>query len=152
MVDGDEVRTEFLMELRATLNERVYQVGDGGGGSRTVVTVSGGTFEGPHLRGTIEPVGGDWLVRGSEGVVHLDVRAVLVTDDGAEIHLTYGGRRHQQSLGPLGDLAEGELYFRAQPLFETGDERYAWLNRIVAVASGGSDGPGTVNYRVHAVL
>jgi len=27
-------------------------------------------------------------------------------------------------------------YFRATPYFETGSEKYAWMNRICAVASG----------------
>jgi len=29
-----------------------------------------------------------------------------------------------------------KYYFRSAPSFETADERYAWLNRIVAVCSG----------------
>ena len=149
---ADEPRTEFLMELTATLSQEVYRVGDGGRGARTVVVVNGGTFEGPHLRGTVAPAGGDWVVRRSDGVSQLDVRAVLRTDDGADIQITYGGYNHQQSLGPLGDLPEGERYFRTQPLFETGDERYDWLNRIVAVGIGRSDAPGTVSYRIYAVL
>jgi hypothetical protein len=39
-------------------------------------------------------------------------------------------------------LAAGEpvdaasYYMRTTPLFETGDPRYAWLNRIVCVATG----------------
>jgi hypothetical protein len=149
---ADELRTEFLMELTANLSESVYRVGDGGRGARTVVVVTGGSFEGPHLRGTVAPVGGDWVVRRSDGVSQLDVRALLQTDDGAEIQITYGGYNHQQTLGPLGDLAEGTRYFRTLPVFETGDERYAWLNRIVAVGDGRSDAPGTVTYRIHAVL
>ena len=117
-----------------------------------VVVVIGGSFEGPHLCGTIEALGGDWVVRRSDGVSEFDVRALLRTDDGAEIHMTYGGYNHQQSLGPLGELPEGERYFRTQPKFETGDERYQWLNRIVAVGTGWSDAPGTVSYRVYGVL
>jgi len=30
----------------------------------------------------------------------------------------------------------GDNYFVIQPMFETGDERYSWLNRLVAVAEG----------------
>lgn len=149
---ADDLRSEFLMEMTASLSADVYRVGDAGRGARTVVVVTGGTFEGPHLRGTVAPVGGDWVVRRSDGVSQLDVRAVLQTHDGAEIHITYGGYNHQQSLGPLGELVEGERYFRTQPIFETGDERYAWLNRVIAVGSGRSDAPGTVTYRLYAIL
>lgn len=149
---SDELRSEFLLELNATLSDSVHRVGDGGRGARTVVVVTGGRFEGPHLRGTVASVGGDWVVRRSDGVSQLDVRALLETDDGAAINISYGGYNHQQALGPLGDLPEGERYFRTQPLFETGDERYAWLNRVVAVGVGRSDAPGTVSYRIYAIL
>ena len=51
------------------------------------------------------------------------------------------GLRH----GPpevLAQLARGEdvdparYYMRTHPIFETGDARYAWLNRIVCVGTG----------------
>lgn len=147
-----ELRSEFLMELTAMLSGDVHQIGDGGQGGRTIFVVTGGTFEGPHLRGTVAPLGGDWLVRRSDDVSRLDVRALLETDDGAKIHISYGGYNHRQPLGPLGDLPDGERYFRTQPVFETGDERYAWLNRVVAIGEGRSDAPGTVSYRIHAIL
>ena len=36
-----------------------------------------------------------------------------------------------------------ESYIRTTPRFETSDARYAWLNRVIAVANGhrSSDGP-----------
>ena len=41
-------------------------------------------------------------------------------------------------------------YFRTNPLFETGDERYAWLNTIVAVGKGRT-GDGGVIHEIFAV-
>jgi hypothetical protein len=73
--------------------------------------------------------------------VHLDVRLILQTDDGALIAMTYRGIRH----GPaevLARLDRGEpvaptdYYFRISALFETSDVRYDWLNRVVAAGSG----------------
>ena len=78
--------------------------------------------------------------------------SILRTDDGADIHMTYSGLRHQQSLGPLGELPEGEYYFRTAPTFETGAEKYLWLNRILAIGSALPSEPGTASYRVYAVL
>jgi hypothetical protein len=74
------------------------------------------------------------------------------TDDGAEIYAFYPGLSHQQSLGPFGDLPAGARYFRTTPRFETSAEKYLWLNRILAVGVGWSDRPGTVSYRVFAIL
>ena len=40
---------------------------------------------------------------------------------------------------------------RTAPLFETGDERYTWLNNVQAVALGSSGG-GKVTYDVYQLL
>ena len=72
----------------------------------------------------------------------LDVRLALVTDDGATIYMTYTG------LGSRG--ADGVAHLRTVPTFETGDERYAWLNSVQAVSHGTSGG-GTVTYEVYSL-
>jgi hypothetical protein len=68
----------------------------------------------------------------------------LRTHDGALVHMTYGGRWivPPQLRAAVADPAQrhqldpARYYFRTNPLFETGDQRYAWLNDIVAVGSG----------------
>ncbi len=42
--------------------------------------------------------------------------------------------------GPQTPEEKAEVYFRTTPMFETGDERYLWLNDIVAVGLGASVG------------
>jgi hypothetical protein len=74
----------------------------------------------------------------------IDARAILRTDDGATIHMTYLGRAifPNDLLADVRDPARRHLidparyYFRTTPLFETGAETYAWLNDIVCVAGG----------------
>ena len=63
--------------------------------------VIGGTFEGPRLKGKVLPPGGDWLVTGAGNVRHLDVRALLVTDDDQRIYMTYNGIISQPQGGAL---------------------------------------------------
>ena len=46
---------------------------------------------------------------------------------------------------------KAEVYFRTTPMFETGDERYLWLNDIVAVGLGASIG-GAVRYDIFELL
>jgi hypothetical protein len=125
-------------------------------GERRIVQVTGGSFEGPKLRGTVLPEGGDWLLFRHDGVLQLDVRATLQTDDGHLIYMTYRGVRH----GPaevIERLSRGErvdpseYYFRAAPFFETGSEKYGWLNRIVSVSTG-ERVPGEAVYTVYQVL
>ena len=111
------------------------KLGTGPHGIRSIVPVTGGDFEGPRLRGKVLPGGGDWLLLRSDGVLELDLRITLETDDGALIHMTFEGVRDD---GP-----PGGSYFRTVSRFETGDAKYSFLNRLLAVGSGQirADGP-----------
>ncbi len=147
----DELKTEFLFEMKASLDRDGAQpIGDTPNGSRRIIYVTGGSFEGPDLRGEVLPGGGDWFLRRPDGVSVLDVRITLRTDDDALIYMRYRGLTHNLSVRP-GDAAAGEeRYFRTAPFFETADERYAWLNRIIAVGVGQQIEDG-VGYRVYAI-
>ena len=149
------MKLEHLVTYHADLKPAVV-VGPGPNGNRLIVDVVGGTAEGPRLRGTILPSGADWLTVGADGVVRLDVRATLVTDDGAYIYMQYHGvsvpTEASQAKRARGEATEyGETYFMTAPRFETGDPRYAWLNAVVAVGEGRT-GPNWVEYRVYQVV
>ena len=149
------MKLEFLMEYSARLRSGGEPIGRGPLGTRRVAVVEGGEFEGPRLRGTLAPSGGDWLLQDDRGVTRLDVRATFATDDGAYIYAQYFGiacppESGQPRLGGRRATAYGERYFMTAPRFETGDERYAWLNDLVCVAEGRATEDG-VAYRVYAV-
>ena len=125
-------------------------------GVRSFVPVTGGDFEGPRLRGKILPGGGDWLLLRSDGVLELDLRITLETDDHALIYMTFQGLRH----GPpevIAAFGRGEVvdparyYFRTVPRFETSAEAYSFLNRLVAVGVGETR-PGGAVHRIDEVL
>ena len=125
-------------------------------GVRSFVPVTGGDFEGPRLRGKVLPGGGDWLLLRSDGVLELDLRITLETDDHALIYMTFQGLRH----GPpdaIAALGRGEVvdparyYFRTVPRFETSAETYAFLNRIVTVGVGEARPDGAV-HRIDEIL
>ena len=125
-------------------------------GIRSVVPVTGGDFEGPRLRGKVLPGGGDWLLLRPDGVLELDLRITLETDDHALIYMTFQGLRH----GPadaIATLGRGEVvdparyYFRTLPRFETSTETYAFLNRIVSVGVGEGRPDGAV-HRIDEIL
>lgn len=132
---------EYLFTLTATLgNSSVIEGGPQGG--RAIVTVTGGTFDGPKLKGTVVPnSGGDWVTIRADGTFKLDVRITLQTDDGATIFMAYQGIRKRTEAG---------YAIRTAPLFETGDERYTWLNGVQAVGLGSSD-RGAVTYEIYAL-
>jgi len=131
-------------------------LGAGPAGDRRVVPVTGGSFEGARLRGTVLPGGSDWIIARPDGAMQLDVRLVLQTEDGALIGMTYRGLRH----GPeavMARLNRGEpvdpadYYFRTAVVFETGSADYAWITRLIAVAKGHRPPTGPV-YDVFEVL
>ncbi len=110
-------------------------------GERRIIPITGGRFEGVKMRGEILSGGADWQIIVADGTALLEARYTLKTDDGALIYVKNSGFRH----GPpeaLAAIARGEqvdptkYYFRASPTFETGDKKYAWLNRIICVCSG----------------
>jgi hypothetical protein len=149
------MKLEYLMTYHADLEPGV-PVGKGPFGTRTIVDVTGGTFEGPKLRGKLLRSGADWLLADDSGGSRLDVRATFETHDGARIYVQYFGvlefgEKVQQALAGGAGTDFGDVYFMTQPRFETGDARYAWLNRVVAVGEGRVL-PGAVEYRVFHVM
>jgi hypothetical protein len=125
-------------------------------GTRVTAPITEGQFEGPRLRGRVLPGGADWTLLRGDGVLELDLRLTLQTDDGALIHMTSFGFRH----GPpevIAALGRGEkvdpstYYFRTIPHFETGDPRYAFLNRLLAVSTGDRRAEGPI-YTIEEIL
>jgi hypothetical protein len=96
-------------------------------GGKWIFEVSSATFEGERVRAKLKGhAAADWLTVGSDGTGTLDVRALMETDDGALVFVQYSGRVDVSVGGPT----------YATPRFETGDDRYRWLNKIQAVGKG----------------
>jgi hypothetical protein len=108
-----------------------------------VVPVSGGTFEGPRLKGTLVGPGADWIVVRSDGSSVLDLRILPRTDDAQKIYMACRGIAYTQP--------GGTLYARILPVFETGAAKYLWLNNVVAVGVY-RPMPDRVAYRVFRIL
>lgn len=140
MSDITQLNVEFLCHIHATLDAPIM-VPNGPQGTRVIVGVNGGTVVGPRLNGTVADLGADWLTMRADGSAQLDVRIAINTDDGAVIHCAYKG-----IMAPH----EGAPRIVTAPLFETGDERYSWLNSIQAIAVG-APGSGTVDYDVYRI-
>lgn len=134
------LRLEPLLSAEITLAPP-QELGDTPRGRRRIINITGGRFFGARLKGRVLPGGADWQVLRGDGVAVLEARYTLETDDGALIYVQNRGLRHgtpevMQRL-TKGEAVDPSLYYmRTQPSFETGDPRYAWLNKIVCVGSG----------------
>ncbi len=150
-----EIKTEHLFTVTISVDP-LQMLGATPFGERRIAKITGGQFEGARLNGTILAGGGDWLLFRADGILQLDVRMTLETDDGALIYMTYRGLRHGpaeviERLNRGEEVDPASYYFRTAPFFETGAKPYAWLNGIVSVATGHRTASGP-RYEVFQVL
>lgn len=150
-----ELNSEFLCELKADLGE--HQILESTPrGTRVIVPVLGGTVEGPEIKGKVLPPGADWVLVRPDGSAELDVRITILTDDGEYIYVVYRGINNvppevRARIDAGEDVDPSEYYFRTTPVFETGSEKYGWLNNIICVGVG-RVGPSDVHYKVYRIL
>jgi hypothetical protein len=106
--------------------------------SLVIGEVTGARAEGERFNANLKGnAAADWLRVSPEGYGTLDVKITLETDDGAIVYADYSGR-----------LQFDTMAVYATPLFHTGDERYAWMNRIQAVSKGTFQPDGTLVYEI----
>jgi len=131
---------DYVCSLHVELDAPL-ELGAGRSGTRRIIPIIGGRVTGERLKGRVLNLGADWQTVFRDGVAELDTRYTLETDDGAMIDIANYGFRH----GPeavMNALARGEdvdptlYYMRTQARLETGDARYAWVNRTVFVGMG----------------
>jgi hypothetical protein len=133
-------RLEFAFEVRAEVADPTV-VGQLPTGLRRIVDITGGTFEGPGLKGTVLPGGADWQLIRTDGFTDVDARYTLQTDEGHLIYVSNIGIRHaapeimrRLNAGEIVD--QSSIYFRAVPRFETAAPGLEWLMRSIFVSTG----------------
>ena len=84
------MNSRLLMTLQVAV-VGAQKIGEVPHGARVTAPIASGHFEGPRLRGKVLPGGGDWTLLRADGVLELDLRITLETDDGALIHMASFG-------------------------------------------------------------
>ncbi len=132
---ASDLESAFFLELVLDVDEQLDA------GHTRIAPVTGGTFRGPGISGTVHPGGADWITQVA-GHSSLDVRITLETDDGEIIYMSY-----------TGVVARGEngLYWRVRPIFHTASEQYDWLNHTVFIGKN-KQVPGKVAYDIFRIL
>ncbi len=148
-------RLDLVYRLEAAVGDP-QDVGQISAGRRRIVPLTGGTFSGPELRGTLLPgASADWQTVLPDGTVLGDVRYTLETERGDVLYVRSRGVRHG-SPGILERLARGEAVdaaeytFRTAVKIETGADGLDWLNKGVFVSVGGRQSGGVI-YEVYLV-
>ena len=137
---------KHLITLRLDVDSAgAAQIGKTPEGQRTIAPVTGGIFEGERLSGKVLPGGADWVRFRADGTMMIDVRLTLQTNDGALIYLSYEGR-FIGAADAMAQVAQGKTLEAGSyslvtvARFECGDDRYAWLNDVIAVGTGEQSG------------
>ena len=150
----DPSLTRFY-RLEATVGD-LLDLGSMAQGHRRIVPLTGGTFTGPELNGTLLPgVSADWQRVLPDGTALGDIRYTLRTDDGALLYVQSRGVRHgsPEVLARLGrgdDVDASEYTFRTSTQIETAAADLDWLNRGVFISVGARQ-PDHVIYETYLV-
>ena len=130
-----------LGTITAQLGDQI-ELGSGPKGSRLISDVVSVELDGDRVKASLATNdAADWLTISDSGTLGcLDVRFTLITDDGAYIYVEYSGRAEMET----GLIATA-------PTFQTGHDKYLWLNRVQAAAAGVIDENGKLIYSLYEV-
>jgi adenine-specific DNA methylase len=121
--------------------------------------LSGGEVSGPKINGKIISPSADWARTMPSGNQRMDVRALIKTNDGQLIYVSYNGvircsKEINDRLDKGGFVKADECYWISSPTFETSSANYSWLNEVVAVGklSEIKTGEGAhIKYEIYSV-
>lgn len=131
---NDTPQLEFVLELHVSLGQ-AFGVGQTAHGNRYVIPITGGTFQGPRIKGEVLNGGADYQLQ-SVDKSRTDLEAIycIRTHDGVNIHV-----RNTGIIASEGNKS----YFYCFPKFEAPmDSQYAWINNGIYVCrpAGGKEG------------
>lgn len=106
-----EFKTEHMWDAEVKVGKMI-KIGESKHGTRRVIPITGGTFEGPKIKGEVLPGGEDWQLVRPDGDIEFDARYLLKTDDGVVIqvinkiliHMPKQGEQAQPYIGSIIDL------------------------------------------------
>lgn len=122
-VPGTEFVFEAIVELAPAQTPGATPLG-----GRTRIPITGGTFEGPRIKGKVLSGGADWQLRRADGTLVLEADYMIQADDGALIHVYNRGVIS-------GTPGTPDFYLRTTPIFEAPIGPHDWLNKAVFVGT-----------------
>lgn len=151
------IELQYEMTYEETIAGPVGTTGGSPMGERVCWTVETGRLHGPRIDATLAMPGVDLMRVGPDGIRRPDLRAQLLTHDGALILFRYevavirASERFLAALG-AGEATEFEdQYMRMAPQFEVGNDRYAWLRESLFIGRGRLTGPRAIAYEIYRV-
>jgi hypothetical protein len=125
-------------------------------GAREYWEMSEGTLRGPRIDASIAMPGADWFAVGADRFGRPDVRVQFMTVEGSLILLHYTGLVERTAVFTRAAEAGTETkwtdqYMRMTMSFDTGAEKYAWLNENLFIGEGRLAGRLEIEYDIYRV-
>ncbi|HWX95680.1 MAG TPA: DUF3237 domain-containing protein [Solirubrobacteraceae bacterium] len=139
----------MVFRLEATLG-RPLDLGIGHFGRRRIVPLTGGSFTGRELSGTLVPgASADWQILLQDGTVLGDIRYALKTDRDQLLYVRSRGVRHGrpevlERLARGEQVDAGEYTFRTATQIECAADELDWLNKGIFIGVGGRGAEGVI--------
>ena len=117
-----------------------FEIGKTGFGQRLIGEIVAARWQGNRFKAKmVGAASADWALTTEDGLIQVDVRMTLETDDGELVYVSYTG---------LLDTAAENAPCRTAIRFETAADRYQWLTRTLCVGDGRFDGDKRVTYDI----
>ena len=150
------IALEHVMTYRFAIRGPLGDTEGSPHGARQYWEMTEATLTGSGVNATIAMPGGDWYTAWPDGFGRPDVRVQLETDDGALILMSYTGLVELTDAfveAASDDQATDwdDQYMRFAVSFDTGAERYRWLNQSLFVARGRILGTTELEYEIYRV-
>lgn len=116
---------EPVLEITVSLGNKI-NVGPSDDGHRYIVPITGGSFTGKNIKGTVIPGGADWQVDRLDNVKDITAIYALKTHDGQTIVVN--------NLGIVHHLNK-ERYAITRPQFHAPKGQHDWLNKSFFVGT-----------------
>jgi len=142
-------RLTLIYRLEATLGQPI-ELGDTAQGHHRIAPLTGGTFTGREISGTLIPgASADWQTILPDGTALGDIRYTLRTEAGALLYVQARSVRHGSPdvlarLSRGEDVDPSEYTFRTTTQIVTGAPELDWLNKGVFVSVGGRQAAGVI--------
>lgn len=128
--NSESIFRDFKTELMWKANVKIgtmINVGESKRGTRRVIPITGGTFNGPKIKGEVLPGGEDWQLVRPDGDTELYARYLMKTDDGTVLQILNKALMHSPAQGE-----EGGFYVKSVIDIEAPIESsYDYLNHAI---------------------
>lgn len=121
-----DFKTEFMWNAKVKVSSLIM-LGESKRGTRRVIPITGGTFEGPNIKGDVLPAGEDWQLVRPDGDTELYARYLLKTHDGHVIQVINQVLMHMPAKGEKGPMYARSVIDLEAPV----NSPYDYLNHSI---------------------